>query len=247
MRRMLNGQWLAFEGFAAVHACRPAGWHATPARAIPDPGPESSSLVGGGSMERHAVEVPSRVPGRLTRAARRHPFAFTAWCVVLAWGLVAGLAGSAPSGPPGPPTPTPTKVAVVAVPGAEFRIVGASLARSHGAGTGLGPLPDGRGWLVVSVDIRNIGREDRGFDSDSFEVVADGKEINEAGDAVDGANEALGLRSMGDMIGTHLDGGAREVFALVYKVPLGADSYRLKLEYGGDRDADRHAGADAHA
>jgi len=151
--------------------------------------------------------------------------------------LVMDQSGSNPT-VGGPPTATPTKVAVVSAPEVDFRIVGVAFGRTLAAPVALGPLADGRSWLVVSLDVRNTGGDEDNFDSDSFELVADGTEINEAGDVVDGVNEALGLKTMGDMIGTDVGSGKRQVFALVYKVPPAARTYELKLEFGGDRYVD---------
>ena len=111
--------------------------------------------------------------------------------------------------------------------GIEYQIVDARGALEFREELALGRLDDGRGWLIVSLVARNHSDSSIIVDSDDIQVNADGEQVNEAGDVVDDVNERLGLRSMGDMLGTRIDEGTQEEFALIYKVPQHASSLSL--------------------
>ena len=111
--------------------------------------------------------------------------------------------------------------------GIEYHLVDARGGLEFQEELSLGPLDDNRGWLVVSLVVRNRSGTSNNLDSDDIWISADGKQIKEAGDVVDEVNEHLGLRSMGDMIGTSIDEGSQEEFSLVYKVPRDAASLDL--------------------
>lgn len=129
--------------------------------------------------------------------------------------------------------PVPTKVAKVSGEHATYRIITAAVARTFGPPVNLVPLSDGRSFLIITLEITNPSDERTRLDSDHFRVVADGKEIKEAGDVVDGVADGLGLSTMGDMLGTYLSTNSRELFALVYKVPSQAAHLQLHI----DRDS----------
>lgn len=133
--------------------------------------------------------------------------------------------------------PPATRVAVVAASDLEFRVVNASLAPSFGPPLDLASLDDERSYLLVSVAIRNTGSAET-LDSEDFDVLVDGVRVNEAGDVVDAAAEGLGLKSMGDMLCTRLDGGDAETFVFAYKVAPAAGSYLLSLDVADGRTVD---------
>jgi endonuclease YncB( thermonuclease family) len=145
----------------------------------------------------------------------------------------ATIAASTVPARPSPSGPTPTRVALLSAGGVEIRVVGARLGQTFEAPLDLTPLKDGRSYLVVSVAIAKPGGGDKRLDSDDFDVLVDGEKVNEAGDIVDGVNDRLGLTSMGDVLGTTVDGGRQITFALAYKVDPAAASYVLKIDYDG--------------
>jgi hypothetical protein len=131
------------------------------------------------------------------------------------------------------PTATPTKVAMLRVPEFEFRIIGAAKAPTFSDAMHLGELGDGRHWLVVTYEARNVTSEERGLDSDSIRLVADGEEIKEASAETEGAADELGARRMGNWVGTNLDAGTSKVFVHVFKVAPDAQEHELQFDFSG--------------
>lgn len=132
-----------------------------------------------------------------------------------------------------PAGPTPTKVSQTEGKHATYRITSAAVGRTFGQPLNLAPLDDGRSYLIVTLEVQNESNESTRLDSDHFRVIADGSEIKEAGDVVDGVAESLQLASMGDMFGTYVDGGDTALFVLAYKVPTGVGTLLLHI----DRDS----------
>ncbi|HEV2108893.1 MAG TPA: hypothetical protein VGR16_11565, partial [Thermomicrobiales bacterium] len=90
----------------------------------------------------------------------------------------------------------------------------------------------------MTMDISNVGEATERLDSDSFQVLVDGQEVDEAGDLVDGVAKSLQLTSMGDMVGTSLGEHESDAFVFVYKVDPAAQSYVLQIDFDGGKKID---------
>jgi hypothetical protein len=125
--------------------------------------------------------------------------------------------------------------------GVRYSVVSARGAVEFEDEFGLDKPGDKRGWLVVSLTVLNNSDSSLSLDSDNFVVRADSETFEESGRASAKVNSKLGLKDMGNFLGTTIDEGGRTTFALAFEVPWDADRYRLVLKHENNQSLELSA------
>jgi hypothetical protein len=92
---------------------------------------------------------------------------------------------------------------------------------------------EGRTYLLVSLRVENTGSDERNLNSGNFALVDGTELIGSSGDTSSRAQDAIGLRAMGDSIGYDLKPGIAQVFVLGWRLAVDLDDVVLNIDYDG--------------
>ena len=115
--------------------------------------------------------------------------------------------------------------------GLEFSVEGAIMGDSFGAPLNFEKDEDGRTYVVVSLRVVNTSDSEKNLNSSKFAFVNGDDLIGSSGDTSDRAQDALGLRAMGDTVGHDLQSGSSQVYVLGWRLSVDLDKLELNIDY----------------
>ena len=127
------------------------------------------------------------------------------------------------------PTATPQPAEVVKFGSLTLTISKVRLGTRSELDLDLGYDVDGMKWLVIHETAKNSSGSSINLDAGDFIAVVDGQDINEDDTATGTAAELLGLKSMGDWMGTSVEPYSAVAFVHVYQVPTNAKYFKFRM------------------
>ncbi len=122
--------------------------------------------------------------------------------------------------------------------GLEFSVEGAIMGDSFGAPLNFEKDEEGRTYVVVSIRVENTSDSEKNLVSDKFAFVNGEELIGSSGSTAEQAQDALGLRAMGDSVGHDLQSGSTQVYVLGWRLSVDLDKYELNIDYDGAKRID---------
>lgn len=117
--------------------------------------------------------------------------------------------------------------------GLEFSVEGAIMGDSFDEPLNFDPDEEGRTYVVVSLRVENTSNSEKNLNSGNFAFVNGEEPIGSSGETSERAQDALGLRAMGDSLGHALRPSNTQVYVLGWRISVDLDEYVMSIDYPG--------------